>query len=218
MRGYAGSIPHTRRTLKMLINCFFASVRYNPISTMRTLRLFIAASIPTGLQKTLASQTMRLPFGTARLRPVPAHNMHITLKFLGDSDQAMIPAIIECLEQVAEQHEIVDLELTQSVLLPPRQPRTIGMGIGVAPQLQQLYEDLDSLLAERGLAQPERRRFTPHITTARIDGVLGDAEREAIAQWSCKGMPLSVTDLVLFESTLTPQGPVYTALTSAYLL
>jgi 2'-5' RNA ligase len=151
------------------------------------------------------------------MRPIPVPDMHITLKFLSETEDSQIPSLIDCLETIATNNALFDLELAGGILLPPQRPRTIGARIAVSEQLQKLYDDMDTTLADQGLADQDRRRFNPHITVARIDGALSAAEQEKIVNWPCTGMFFTADQIILIESTLRPQGPLYTVLTSAPL-
>jgi 2'-5' RNA ligase len=132
-------------------------------------------------------------------------------------EDSSIPEIIDCLENVAEGNLLFDLELAGGTLLPPQKARTIGAKIAISEPLQKLYTELDQALADRGIADQDRRRFNPHITVARIDGTLNQSDTEKVVAWPCEGMFFTADQIMLIESTLRPQGPLYTTLTSAQL-
>ncbi len=184
---------------------------------MKSSRLFIALQIPSKVQKTLSGQLERFTLTSVRMRPVLPPDMHCTLKFLGETDDSHIPAIIECLEAVVPATSIFDIELGGGILLPAQKPRTIGARIIASEQLQRLYDDIVTALSERGLADQDRRRFNPHITVARIDGILSQEEQMSVLAWPCAGISCNAEQVLLIESILRPQGPLYTTLTSTQL-
>jgi len=98
-------------------------------------------------------------------------------------------------------------------------PQTIWMGVrDTDRQIASLEKELSDRLAGLGFV-PDRKPFHPHITLGRTRSPRGaDALRKALESWHRKdACPCRFDRLVLFESQLTPAGPVYSALLEAPL-
>ncbi len=139
-------------------------------------------------------------------------NLHLTLKFLGDTPSSALDEIARVAEGVATGARPMTLELAGAGCFPPRgAPRTIWLGLArECPELAELAQSLDAALADAGLAEPERRPFTAHFTLGRVkDG--GRGLREAIEELAEAPVgEMSADHFVLLSSDLTPRGPVYT--------
>ncbi len=181
---------------------------------MKTARLFIAVHVPQKIQNTLLRQMGQLGLTSENIRPVPLSDIHLTLKFIGETDDTHIPPLLEILKVVAERNQSCEITIEGGVLLPPRKPRTFGVRMQHSGQLQDLYEDIDDELSANGLSDRDVRKFYPHITLARTKGLMTPHEISQILSWPCKGMSFIAEDIRLIESTLRPQGPLYTVLTS----
>ena len=146
-----------------------------------------------------------------KIRLTPETNLHLTLKFLGETKTSQISPLKECLNQLSSQARIKVSEIKGMGAFPnPKKPRAIFANITTGQnQLESLCSDLDKLLEPHGFSPTPKR--TPHITLARLGrniapqnlGVWLESQKE-ISFGS-----LSSADLALYESTLHPDGSVY---------
>jgi len=173
-----------------------------------SLRLFVALELPDDVRSTLA-----LPEIDA-VRSIPAEALHLTLAFLGSRP----PSDVETIELVLKLEEGTPaprLSINRSpLLLPPRAPRVIAVAIDdLDDTLIPLQARLSAGLAEAGVYTPEKRRFRPHVTIARLrprtfPPRLGPSEETIV---------FTADRLTLFQSQLHPKGARYTPVTSAML-
>lgn len=188
------------------------------------MRLFVAVEIPPEVQEKLAE--VRGASRDSAWRWVAAGNVHLTLKFLGETEEGLVTRIKEALAEVCGPFAPHDLGLTGLGTLPPSRPPAEGDRRPPRPP-RVLYAGLDrgtvelrrfSLGVEGALAalgfQKERRLFTPHATLARVRKdqrprdaaeLLGRFEGKSFGAWRCGGA-------VLFQSELGPGGSRYTKL------
>jgi len=163
-----------------------------------------------GLQDALGEACRRGP----RVKWVARQNLHMTLKFIGDTPAARLGEVIAIAWQVSAECLPVELDLRGVGCFPPRgAPRTIWLGVREeCPEPAELVQGLDRRLAEAGLAEPDRRPFAMHFTLGRVkDAGGGRGLREAIERLGDEPVgTMTVDRFVLYSSDLRPRGPIYT--------
>ena len=152
--------------------------------------------------------------GAARLRLVEAPNIHLTLKFLGDTSPALVPVIHEALQALCEPLFPFEVECRGVGVFPDQEaPRILWAGLDdtSAEVLELLQRALERDLEKVGVER-ERRAFRPHVTLARVRGVPVDL-RDLLEPLGEVSFGKSfIKDMVLFESKLGPEGPKYEVL------
>ena len=143
-------------------------------------------------------------------------NLHITLKFLGEIAPAQVTDIQKTISQVAERHAAITADLESFGFLPDsRRPRVLYIATSQEEKMRALSDDLEKALEPLGFAQDHR--FKAHITLARLRSLYNlEQLKNKTADLTVRGT-FTLENLVLFKSTLTPQGPVYAALHEAKL-
>lgn len=176
-----------------------------------SIRAFIAIHLPDQLKRELLAVSDRL---AAQLPPrsvrwVKPAQMHLTLRFLGDTAVSRLPELAQVLDASAAQAAPLALHLHELGCFPNRRrPRVIWVGLqGDLAALAALHASLTAALAALGWP-PEDRPFQPHLTLGRID----DGRALAGADWDAAvhAVALPVTAIHLIESQLRPGGPQYT--------
>lgn len=163
-----------------------------------TLRLFVALELPPALRQRLAG----LPLDLSGLRRVPAQQLHVTLYFIGDSDQA--DAIGGALAQV--QAAPVSLALQGA----GRWSTVLWAGLRRNAALADLHQRVTQALITGGL-KPETRPFHPHVTLGRFRAQRPPRRLNAWLK-SQRGLRSSATpvdEFCLYSSELTPAGARY---------
>jgi 2'-5' RNA ligase len=179
------------------------------------IRAFLAIDLPDTLRPQLALVQGELKKSDADVRWVPVGNIHLTLKFFGNLPDPEIDPITQAAREVAQQHAPFHLQVTAAGAFPSmKSPRVIWLGLGgdLMP-LAKLYHGLEKSFATLGHL-PEGRAFNPHLTLGRVKS---PANRHRLAMMLEKlpaltWPPFKVNDIILFKSTLTPQGSIYTPL------
>ncbi len=181
-----------------------------------TVRAFIAVPVPSPppLREVLGELTA---LGRP-VKSVAAENLHVTVKFLGNTDTSWIARIGPLLEEIAFQTAAFDVTLRGLGVFPkPSRPSVIWTGMTPPEPMTQLAGAVEGALVEFGFA-PESRTFQPHITVARVkhrpppelSALLDRHEATEFATFR-------VSEIVLMQSELSPQGPRYTPLITAKL-
>jgi 2'-5' RNA ligase len=157
---------------------------------------------------------------SARLRWVRSANLHLTLRFLGATAAASIPALEAAVDRTARDSASFEARLEGAGAFPsPARPRAVFLRVGDgAARLAALADRLTAELAEGGWP-PGERPFAAHLTLARSDGVAGaSAAVEAlVAAAGSLDATWTVDRIVLFESLLGGGPARYVPLRSAPL-
>jgi 2'-5' RNA ligase len=167
-------------------------------------RLFIAVEIEDRdvLSRIIGVRDRILGLG-ADLKPVEDENIHLTLRFLGDVEDSMVPSIERVLEPLSGFQPFRMRVRGLGVFPDLRSPRVVWVGVGEGSEVLRSMRGLRVFEDEHG--------FTPHITIARVRGRSG-LDRLARYVEENSEMDLgfsSVTRVVLKRSVLTPRGPIY---------
>ncbi len=191
---------------------------------MSLLRAFIAIELPAHVCDEIQKQTARLrqSLGNDFLRWVPARNLHLTLKFLGDTAASHLDFLKQALTREANSHPPFDLQLGGIGAFPNlRAPRLLWVGIHAPPELLSLQRGVESSAARLGY-KTEFHAFSPHLTIARVRQTASLAElqkiRATLDSMQFGGIAIARVDAIhLFKSDLQPSGSVYAKLFSAPL-
>ena len=140
-------------------------------------RLFTALEIPADIAFSLSLLRGGLPGA----RWIDPENYHITLRFIGDVDAMIADDIANALHQISRPS--FELALDGLGAFGNRRVHSLWAGLKPAPALNDLQAELERDLQRIGLA-PEHRRFTPHITLARLRGA---SEPDIAAYLSLRG-------------------------------
>lgn len=177
----------------------------------RMIRLFIAWPIPACAEQELARIIGLLRQEGGQVSWVKPKNIHLTARFLGDSDETLIGRLCESIDRVAARSAIASLTFDALGAFPTSaRPRVIWAGLtGNIGLLRATVDLLEREVCELGFP-PEHKAFHPHLTLGRVRQPRGTAGLMAAAQrLRAAAAPFSLDRLVLFRSTLTPQGSIY---------
>ena len=185
-----------------------------------TLRLFIAIELSAEIHKNLAEavRLLRIDSGTG-ISWVKPENIHLTLKFLGDTPRVKIPAITQTLTQKMNQcAQCAPFNLTvrgTGCFPSPRQPRVLWVGVEAPEELNDLQQAVEKALLPLDIPN-EKRPFSPHLTLARInnaaESIVQNKYQQLLTYRESNFGQMSAEYLTLFQSTLARTGSIYTPL------
>lgn len=139
------------------------------------IRCFIAINLPDRIRSSIDSLITELRKTGADVSWVPAERIHLTLKFLGNTDNAMIPEITERLSKKLSHYSAFYIKIVGVGSFPSeKRPRVLWVGIENSAVLNSIWKDMDAELAELGF-QSEDRPFSPHLTIGRVRSQRGTA-------------------------------------------
>lgn len=181
-------------------------------------RLFIALPIPEDVRSELAGPREKL--GLRGVKVVNPDQIHITLKFLGETPDDKVKSIMQILDQLDSRPfeiELVSLGAFPSV----GSARVVWAGVEEGKDDSvALAAQVENLMAELGFKR-ESRPFTPHVTLARVKSptpqnrnairnVVEEFKNHQFGRWRADR-------IVLMQSKLTRTGPIYTRLAEKIL-
>ena len=186
-----------------------------------TLRTFVAVEINAAVRQRAEELIEQLRSAGADVKWVAAHNLHLTLKFLGDVATQESPRVCDAVARGAAEVEPFELEVRGAGAFPnTRRPRTLWLGVGSGEQqMVALHDKVERPLEKLGF-RPEHRRHQPHLTIGRIRrGGPGVTELGQLLQQHADYAAgrVKVSQVVVFSSQLGPGGPTYEALSRAKL-
>ncbi len=173
-------------------------------------RLFIAIDIPDFIKDNIYNFTAAL-FGEDRyIKLVSAPNIHITLKFLGNTGINRIEKIKKAIKTTADMFGRFKYEINGKInaFPSPANARVVFLEIGSGGErISEIYDELEDNLS-RIKIRKEKREFSPHITVARIKNKKNMGQFIDKHKMSSTNL-LECSDITLFESQLKPHGAEY---------
>jgi 2'-5' RNA ligase len=191
---------------------------------MSVIRAFIAIELSPEIIHRLDQVTQELKgkLVNVPVRWVPAENIHLTLKFLGDVSISNLEMLTKILGSVVSTHHSFEISAGGMGAFPKiHQPRVIWIGLEVPPELLAIQHNLELETARLGYAR-EERPFSPHLTLGRVSRNATPAEIQKIAKVleTTKVGFLGATrvrTVYIFRSDLSPSGANYTRIFPAPL-
>lgn len=174
------------------------------------LRLFIALHFPDDIKRQLGEIIEQARPKADGIKWVESKNMHLTLKFLGDTPEDMVSPIIGGIESAVGDCSACQITVEGFGGFPNlRKPRVIWAGMNGAGPIVKLAGAINSELAGIGI-EKDRKRFSPHITLGRVKRPSNySALADFFKNLNFLSESLILDSLALVKSTLTPSGPIY---------
>ena len=174
-------------------------------------RLFVAVKIHPSPELLQVYYGLKKDLALEKIKWVEENNLHLTLKFLGNTYSSLMDTIIETLEVVASETSPFEMDIRNPGIFGSRyNPRVIWLGIEKSPQLTDLADKVLDGLDKAGFPR-DRQNFVPHLTIGRIKHIREKKHlKNTIEKY--QGKPLQkvlIKEFYLYESILMREGPVY---------
>jgi 2'-5' RNA ligase len=167
------------------------------------LRLFVGIEFPPELKLRLSL----LQSGIAAARWIDPGNFHLTLRFIGEVDEGTAADVDEALLRLKSRP--FSVQLAAVGIFGGYKLRTLWVGVEREPALVTLQAKIEQALIRAGLP-PEPRKFSPHVTLARLrDPRRGELQEYLAAHAQFRAEPLRVDRFSLIASYPTKAGSVY---------
>jgi len=170
------------------------------------MRLFVALDMPWSVREQLAALSGS---GIPGARWVPPENFHLTLRFIGDIPSHVARDVDDAL--LGLRAKGFSLTLTgMGTFARGGISSALWVGVEKTPSLDHLRAKIETALQRCGL-EPERRKFQPHVTLARLDNPAeGKVAAFVQAHNLFRSGPIPVEHFTLFSSLLCKDHAVYT--------
>ena len=177
------------------------------------MRLFIAVPVPEPVKQNIMALQARLRknMGGEKISWTLPGSIHLTLKFLGETDPALVDKIVTVMAASVKDAPDFSMSVDKAGAFPsPARPKILWVGSmeknknigGIAEKL------------ERGLKligfEEETREFRPHLTIGRVrSGSIAGSRVEALLSGEIRLGALEVREIQLIESILSAEGAKY---------
>lgn len=178
------------------------------------LRLFIAIDMPERVREDITELSNLLMKYDTDVKWVAPHNIHLTVKFLGSTPEAMIDTIRESLVAAVSECEPFHLAIKGTGAFPTeKHPRVIWVGVADSDALRSLRDRIEKSMAVLGFPK-EEKDFHPHLTLGRVRSQRGMiALLKQLSIYREANFGEFVVDTVnLMQSELKPKGAEYRCL------
>ena len=197
--------------------CFLSFFVILPQICIKMKRTFLAIPISGGTEFPALSQRLQgnLQHEKRNINWCKTDQIHLTLKFVGDTPDQDIPVIIDTCQKVAKHHHPFAMDFDRTGIFGSNHsPRVLWLGMTNEPKA--LYDlEKDILEAFDGIGYlRDRQNFVPHITVCRIKQLIDKAFFQQIYQGIEQKTYLhaDVNEIVYFQSFLQPTGAYYKVL------
>ena len=183
------------------------------------MRTFIAVDFPQNMLTKINEITtyFKKETPTNALKWVQTDNLHLTLKFIGEIKESKVGQVKETLTNALQGQNAFNIQVGCLGMYPNKNnPRVIWLGIINEKPLIHIAKNLDQALTTLDI-KPERRAFSPHLTIARVrkntDKATAMLIGKTLSQFRVEPLgDVTVDQVNLYQSKLTPSGPIYTIL------
>lgn len=180
------------------------------------MRAFIAIELSHPWQQLIGQIQAKAPTQTS-IRWVKPHQVHLTLKFLGNITPQQLTAIKQQLNTTVAASPSFCLQTHHLGAFPSlERPQVIWLGLKENHLLLKLAHDIEQALCHLKLP-PEHRDFKSHITLGRLKTRADFQLKNFLKETSIQEMSQQVEHISLFKSTLTTQGPIHGLLSQHHL-
>ena len=177
---------------------------------MSKFRAFIALDIPSSQKITELSNQIKNSGVNTKL--VETENIHITLKFLGDTEEELIDKIEDCIKESLENIKPFEIKLVGTGVFPnPGYIKVLWIGIKDNGELKEIAKNINEKLSSLGF-EKDGRGFSAHLTIARVRSAKNKEKLVEIVEKyrETEFATIKVESIKLKKSELTPKGPIYT--------
>ncbi|WP_297417835.1 RNA 2',3'-cyclic phosphodiesterase [Thermococcus sp.] len=174
------------------------------------MRAFIAIEVGDEVRSNLLKAQERIGTKSAKIKFVERENLHVTLKFLGEIDDATVEEVKKALAEIAKRHKKHRVRVKGIGVFPnPNYVRVIWAGVENDEGIKAIATDVEREM--RRLGFKKEKDFVAHITIGRVKFVrdklelamaLKDLANEDFGEFNVEAIELK-------KSTLTPKGPIY---------
>jgi 2'-5' RNA ligase len=183
------------------------------------IRTFIGVKVDVAEELKNAVSNLKLRLRNANIKWVDFNNLHVTLGFIGSTDEQAVKQVILMLNERFTGFGNIEFSIAGlGVFKSFKDPKIIFSGIENRERLISAHETTKEGLKEVDI-KLEERQFNPHLTIGRIKELEDKKDlQELILGYAGKEFQhVTITEIVYYESVLLPTGPIYKPITKVLL-
>ena len=184
----------------------------------KLIRTFIAVPVPEPLFNLQEKLKATISEKTGKIRWLRKDQLHLTLKFLGDTTEDSINDVRRIMQNIADEFKPFNVPIQKTGCFPKiERPRVMWVGVsGELAKLDQLVERIQKKLNPLGFPKDENKYY-PHITIARAKYPQKKTpDISTFLDTSFDPIPFQIKKVQFISSELFPNGPVYTILSTHF--
>lgn len=179
-------------------------------------RIFAAVDISDEARRKVSTyiETLQNEFPRVRVGWDKPEKLHLTLKFLGDTDEKQLEMLIQIIEKISAGVSKFNLRIANTGVFPSvRKARVLWIDVfDEKGSLAEINAQIETKCEKIGFAR-EKRAFVPHLTIARIREPHKSKDlTEKHLQNAFEPVEMEVSEIVIYESKLQPTGSIYSRL------
>ncbi|MEW6109799.1 MAG: RNA 2',3'-cyclic phosphodiesterase [Nitrospirota bacterium] len=175
------------------------------------IRCFICIEFPESVKQSIGDVIDILRKSGADIRWVSPENIHLTLKFLGQTDESLITPIKDSLHKKVLPYGSFYIKISGVGYFPDsKRPRVIWAGVEESELLKKLSRDIEEEMLKFGY-ENEKKAFSPHLTIGRVRSQKRIAEvLKRLDEFSKSDFGnIEINNIILMKSELKPAGAQY---------
>ena len=175
------------------------------------IRSFFAFEIPENAREWIVRHIITpLKEVPAAVKWVKRQNIHLTMRFLGEVEPKVLRKLVDTVRNEWEGIGVINLTLGETGYFGRNYPRVIWVGLnGEIEKLERVHDFLERTCRKTGLGSDDKK-FAPHITIGRVKSPAQTGKLiAAMKKIEIEPVEIKFSEMVLFKSTLTPEGPIY---------
>jgi 2'-5' RNA ligase len=177
------------------------------------IRTFVALDFDPPIKQAITEYLQPLEKLADGISWVRSQKLHLTLKFLGDTQAAQIPELAVKFGEICSHYDSIQVQITGSGVFPnEKRPRVLWLGLKTETDaLNQLANEIERACVHFGF-QAESRAFAPHLTIGRVRSGVVTAVLKTMRDRPFESLDTIFRECVLMKSDLRPAGSIYTPL------
>jgi 2'-5' RNA ligase len=186
---------------------------------MPPVRTFIAFDTPSEIKEEICKIQSTLKEQRAEVRWESRNKFHVTIKFLGEVEENILPSVISAVKTITAQYHPFPVIYENVGAFPSKnRPRVLWVGCSnTDQQLIRMKDQLDQALKPYGF-DIEDRQFHPHVTLGRVKLPSGLKNLiQTLENVTFEPRQVSIADILVVKSILKPGGSEYSTLATIHL-
>lgn len=181
------------------------------------IRLFVALEVPEEIISTVLVERDKILNKEKNIRWEPKEKLHITLKFLGDTEESLVENISEELKNIVSKNKSIGLEVSKfGVFRKGGEPKILWFGMKESKFLSNFVDEIEKSFCKFGYPK-EERKFKPHVTLLRFRGHENSSKILDLLEAKLPALSFTAEKVSLIKSELKQTGSVYTTIRSFIL-